>query len=223
MFEKLWEIVREKEDLLDQSKKESLSMLGACGEMFGIARKAIKDEVDGNIRETIREMDRKINKQQQGVRKMVFEHLAVSSSADLLTGLQLLNIVIDIERVGDYAKNIADVADMIPGRVDFGEYGEAFESFEKDTAFNFNETMTALETGDEKRAEGVIVKYDELGHTCDKLLKAIITEKTNDDMVEKRFLAIILLLRYIKRVNAHLKNISTTIVNPFHRIGYRPR
>ncbi len=81
----------------------------------------------------------------------------------------------------------------------------------------------ALEESDEGRAEEVIVKYDELGHTCDKLLKDIITEKTKDDMVEKRFLAIILLLRYIKRVNAHLKNISTTIVNPFHRIGYRPR
>ena len=32
MFEKFWEIIREKDSLLDQSKKQSLSMLHTCKE-----------------------------------------------------------------------------------------------------------------------------------------------------------------------------------------------
>jgi hypothetical protein len=31
----------------------------------------------------------------------------------------------------------------------------------------------------------------------------------------------VLYLRYLKRVSAHLKNIASSVVNPFDRIGFR--
>ena len=31
----------------------------------------------------------------------------------------------------------------------------------------------------------------------------------------------VLMLRYLKRVAAHLRNVCSAEVNPFHRIGYR--
>ena len=34
--------------------------------------------------------------------------------------------------------------------------------------------------------------------------------------------SVALYARYLKRVGAHLKNITTTIVNPFEEIGYKP-
>jgi len=30
-------------------------------------------------------------------------------------------------------------------------------------------------------------------------------------------------LRYLKRVSAHLKNVATSVVNPYHRIGYKEK
>ena len=32
-----------------------------------------------------------------------------------------------------------------------------------------------------------------------------------------------LYLRYLKRVSAHLKNVATSVVNPFYRIGYKEK
>ena len=32
----------------------------------------------------------------------------------------------------------------------------------------------------------------------------------------------VLIMRYFKRVNAHLKNSATSVINPFHEIGFRP-
>ena len=32
-----------------------------------------------------------------------------------------------------------------------------------------------------------------------------------------------LYLRYLKRVSAHIKNVATSVVNPYHRIGYREK
>ena len=42
------------------------------------------------------------------------------------------------------------------------------------------------------------------------------------ETIEKSMLGLALLLRYVKRVAAHLKNICTAISNPFPAIGYRP-
>jgi len=32
-----------------------------------------------------------------------------------------------------------------------------------------------------------------------------------------------LYMRYLKRVSAHLKNVATSVVNPYHRIGFREK
>ena len=35
--------------------------------------------------------------------------------------------------------------------------------------------------------------------------------------------ALALYFRSLKRINAHLRNVATGVVNPFHRIGYKPK
>jgi phosphate uptake regulator len=32
-----------------------------------------------------------------------------------------------------------------------------------------------------------------------------------------------LYLRYLKRVSAHIKNVATSVVNPYYRIGFREK
>lgn len=223
MFQKFWEIIRQKEDLLEQSKKETLAMLNTSKEMFGMVLNAIKEEVDEDIRRTIGKIDVQINDHQREVRRMVYHHLVISSSADLLTGLQLLNIVIDIERIGDYTKNLADLVEMLPGKILLEEYEEEFTRLEKSTMKAFDLTIKGLEEDDVTAAEQVVQLYDDVGKKCNSELKDIITSKAaSQEMVEKRYLAMVLLLRYLKRVNAHLKNVATNITNPFHKVGYRP-
>jgi phosphate uptake regulator len=66
-------------------------------------------------------------------------------------------------------------------------------------------------------------KYDAISRKCDSIIKAIFESESfrKKDKVEKHLVAYTMMLRYIKRVNAHLKNVASTVVNPFHRIGYR--
>ena len=60
-----------------------------------------------------------------------------------------------------------------------------------------------------------------LSKTCDSVLTASF-ESEDGDIIEKRFLGLVLIMRYFKRVNAHLKNSATSVINPFHEIGFRP-
>lgn len=45
----------------------------------------------------------------------------------------------------------------------------------------------------------------------------------DDDLTPKKAILATLLLRYIKRIASHLKNVASSVVNPFARLGYKPK
>jgi phosphate transport system protein len=68
-------------------------------------------------------MDKQVNRFERDVRRKVMTHLTVCGPADLAAGLVLVNVVIDIERIADYAKNIFDLARYHPRRLHAGLAG----------------------------------------------------------------------------------------------------
>ena len=58
----------------------------------------------------IKKTDREINAAQQKVRRDLMVHASVSPSIDLAETLAYMSVVKDVERVGDYAKNLYDLA-----------------------------------------------------------------------------------------------------------------
>jgi hypothetical protein len=61
-----------------------------------------------------------------------------------------------------------------------------------------------------------------ISRDADGLLNAIMETGSPDDTIQRRILGLVMLLRYLKRIAAHLKNICTAISNPFPKIGFRP-
>jgi len=222
MLEKFWKVISGSQGLIDEAQQQSLDMLILGKEMFILAIDAVHSETTREVMRTIARMDKNMNKMEMDVRKKVFSHLAISRGQDLLTGLQLNLIISDLERVGDYTKNIGELVEMMPGKLEFGRHDETFNKV-KDLALDiFDLTYKALEDRDEKSAHAVIRKYDLVSKTADSRIKKVVQGKELSETVEKRHVGLVLLLRYMKRVCAHLKNISTSLVNPFHQIGYRP-
>jgi phosphate uptake regulator len=222
MFENFWKMISGSQGLIDEAQQQSLDMLILGKEMFIQAIDAIHWETTQELMRTIAKMDKNMNKMEMEVRKKVFSHLAISRGQDLLTGLQLNLIITDLERVGDYTKNIGELVEMMPGKLDFGRHDKTFNKV-KDLALEiFDLTHRALEKRDEKSAAQAIRKYDVVSKTVDDRIKKVVAGEELSETVEKRILGLVLLLRYTKRVCAHLKNISTSLVNPFHQIGYRP-
>jgi len=109
--------------------------------------------------------------------------------------------------------------EMVPGALDFGEYEEIFTKVEGLVTEVFERTTDAFVKSDLDAAREAMSRYDQLSMICDSTLESIISDMT--DSLEGRLVVLVLLLRYVKRVGAHLKNISSILVNPFHRIGYR--
>jgi len=220
MWKELWNLLSEKETLLSEAFDEAVAMLDLDREMFSIVTVALETDISDERLDELRQMDRRLNKVQQDIRKKVFEHLAVSKGQDLLSGLILTSIVIDLERIGDYTKNIGDLVNLFHGPIDLGDRRESLYLQLDRSKELFDLTRAALADQDKDAGRRCMKLYEKLATDCDAMLEDIISSARNDAAVSKADLSLVLLMRYYKRVGAHLKNIASATVAPFPMIGY---
>jgi len=217
----MWDMLKGRKNPITEARADCIKMLATGREMFNLVIQALEMDLDMQVQEKVAAMDKTINAEQQEVRKKVFEHLAISRTRDLLQGLQIMVIVVDLERIGDYGKNMAEIVDMLPDKMNFHGYTESYDEVKKGTLALFDLTRDALRDSDEEKAREALRRYDVISKLCDGTLKKVMTEEGYGDCVEKWKLGLVLLLRYMKRVSAHCKNITSAVINPFHKIGYR--
>ena len=211
-----------KSGLLQEAFDETVKMLELSQEMFQLVTVALAQESAPDILQTIKTTDKEVNRLHRDVRRKVFEHLSIAGNQDLYSALILLSVVDDTERVGDYNKNIADIISLMPRKLDFGEYTISFDQVWKETNEFFESSLKAFREDDESSATFVLESYGKLSDVCDDVIEKILTAE-DDQGIRRDLVALVLLMRFFKRVNAHLKNIASTVVNPFHRIGYKPK
>jgi len=210
------------EDLLSQAWDESYKMMMLSNEMFTQAIKYLREgENDETIR-MLKKRDVEINTFQRDVRKKVVTHYAISQDIeDLPNGLVLLNMVVDVERVGDYTKNILDLALNHPNIIKSEEFSEDLYHVEQEVISRFGKTIEAIHTQDADVARSMMVSYKEtLTSLSDDIVNGCISgEITLGD--ESKTVSLALYARYLKRIGAHLKNITTVLINPFEAVGYK--
>ena len=205
---------------LQEAYDEAILMLRASHDMFDLAVKQLHAE--GALESDIYKRDRQLNKYERSVRRKIVTHMSVSSKPDINLGLVLTAIVIDIERIGDYTKNIVEVAGVVPGPFDGLElHGEVAE-IEKSMARMFDDIVPALEGPDEAKARAIIGSHAIIASKVDDQVRALSASEALSGR-SGHAVTVALYLRYLKRVSAHLKNVATSVVNPYYRIGFREK
>lgn len=209
------------EDNLSQAWNESNDMLHLSHEMFNDAIDALRSGEKNKVLKSIKLRDEKINNYHREIRKKVVTYYSVSKDVtNIDSGLVLINIVVDIERIGDYSKNILDLAKHYPKKFVSEKFSDDLRTIEKAVIERFSTTVGAVEDMDEKIANDLLSTYrDDLGKISDDLVASSISGKVEIGK-ENKTASVALYARYLKRIGAHLKNITTAIINPFESIGY---
>jgi phosphate uptake regulator len=216
MFRKLFSWWRE-DILLRQALEESAAALERAGQMVSFAMDLMLEGIGEDKR--IYDMDQEVNTLQIDIRKKVLEHLTVNPEQDVTASLVLITIVVDIERIGDYAKNIVELHEMAAGRLKNGRYVKEIVNIREKIERSIPLTKSAFIDADAESAKSLLAEFVWVGHKCDNVLEALV----GDDSLSVREAVVYgLLFRYLKRIGAHLRNIASSVVNPFHRLGYRP-
>lgn len=224
MFDKIWEILKNSDSLLDEAWHDCRAMLVQSRQMYELVIPALTEETNERILHKVHFMDQELNDQQRAVRKKVFQHLAISRGSDILRGLELAAIVIDIERIGDYGKNIGELTDLLRQPMVFGDFEDEFENVHELVTEMFELTNEAIANRSSETAKQTMDLYPKVSKLCDDSLRHVLSgkgEQGEQCEVERAHLGLVLLLRYLKRVAAHLKNVCSALVNPYHQIGFR--
>ena len=221
MFKK-WLAIFRKDTLMDRAYQRSFDMLAITMEMCREARVSLRQREDSEIDLSMKAKDKEVNSYEREVRRMVFNHLAVQGTANLPSGLALISIIIDIERLGDYAKNMLELALDHPGKLHGGQFEEEIVRIESAVDDNFVQTKKCFEEGNADLAIELLDKYAWVNDVCDEIVVAVVKEK-DANIRPGDAAALVLYVRWLKRINSHLRNITTSVVNPFDRIGFQPK
>ena len=205
---------------MTQALEESHVMLENTSKMFTASVQSLRKSDSAEVNIDIYAMDQQINQYEQDVRRKVLKHLAITGGTNVIPGLILTSIVIDIERIGDYTKNIKDLASHHPNRLTAGRYDSELIKIETGVGEIYEQILPMLRSSNAEGARRLMEGNWWILRKCDEIVTELIgspdPEITPNDAV-----ATALYTRYLKRIAAHLMNIASSIFNPFERIGFR--
>lgn len=210
------------DNLLNEAWSMTYEAINIDAEMFDDAVKALWGDNEKETQKLIFKKDKLINEYERDIRRKVVTHLSVQGGDSIAAGLILSTVIVDVERIGDYIKNIVDLTEMHPGELPIGAKTEALHNIEKSIKKMFNKAPECLEEGDEDIALEMYSETKEIGRICDEHIKKLIVEKQTDKSCSS-IAVFALYFRYLKRINAHLRNIISSVINPYDRIGFKPK
>lgn len=202
---------------LNATSARIAEMLVDCKHTFDLAFGALLDGVEpASVGKEVRETDVGVNKAERAVRRELLVHVSVrGTTANIPMVLASMSVVKDAERIGDYAKNIWDLA---AEGVDVSDAPdrEVLSGWREHVSDAIGEVSRTFEERDTESAHRLLKEFDVLLDECDH----IITAQINSPGSPREAVPRALLFRYIKRIVAHLMNVLTSLVMPLDRLDY---
>ncbi len=193
-----------------------VEMLRDGGDVFNAATAAVFG--GGKSKETKEEVkgtDRKINASEREVRRILMTHSAVTGDVDLPLVLAYMSVVKDVERVGDYSKNLYDLAKL---GVDFSAApdGEELRQYREAVGQLIADAADAFESRDVERARSLVAKADGFLDDYDDQVVA----QARSDAPAQEAVPRALFFRFLKRITAHVMNLMTSLILPVDQLDY---
>lgn len=203
--ERLERIEAKIQQMLEYDRKEfDLAMSALLGD-------ATADGVNHELRAT----DRRVNELEREIRRELLVHASVFGGIDTPAVLVYMSIVKDIERIGDYAKNLVDLAldgSNFSGLPD----AEEWRRLQSDISRYIVDCGHAFRTRDPDASRQLLTHGDRLLDVFDDGVSSLVSGTDTGPQAVARALA----HRYLKRVVAHLMNVLSSVVMPLDKLDY---
>ena len=183
----------------------------AAGEIF------FEMKVTPDDRTAIYERDVKVNQLQRTIRKQVVSHLSMTGNrSDVPYSVLLTSLIKDVERLGDYAKNLCEVVDIQEEALPDDEIVRELREIRRRVEAAFQVASEVFSTSDRERAVQLIQRGRDVAHRCDALISRI----SRSSYGPATTAALVLGTRYYKRIGGHVLNVLSSVVMPLHKVDY---
>jgi phosphate uptake regulator len=201
---------------LEKIEQKMKIMLGHDRDEFDLAMAALLgDAVAADVNDALRARDRKVNELEREIRRELMVHTSVFGGIDTPAVLLYMSLVKDIERIGDYAKNLLDLALDGANLAETAE-PELWQRLRTDVSAYIVDAGDAFLRRDEDRSRRLLNRGGALLEEFDDSVSRLVSGEDAGPQAVARALA----HRYLKRVVAHLMNILSAVVMPLDRLDY---
>ena len=200
---------------IEKIRQDFVQMLETARMEFELACQVTLHGVNpAEVKERLLGYDKAVNKAERSIRTELVVHCAVRNVIDP-DCLIMMSIAKDAERLGDYSKNIFDMAELSPCPPE-GKEREELLVLEKLILKTFTDCKETIHSKNSEMAEKLIIDCTWGEHQCDSITKVLLnlpepTRRTSSDA---------LMFRFMKRMLSHLRNISSSVVQPLHKLDF---
>jgi len=192
---------------LDRMIRESAEIVRLAGDIY------LRRTPDTPTADSLKQRDKAINKLQRELRKQAFgEAVGDPGNFSLPFCLSVMNVVKDVERIGDYAKDLAELAELSGSSIP-GEPGSAVIGRAEGFVEQLSPTMRA---DDQMQAVRLIDGGKQLRRELQALQRGLLSGSPSGPDTATTTLA----LQYYIRIVSHGLNVLSTLVTPLHHMDY---
>lgn len=174
-------------------------------------------KASAETRTSLYEIDVEVNRLERSVRKRLVTHLSMpGNERDVPHCLALMSLIKDVERLGDYAKNLSEIVDLHSGPLPDDAITSELREIRKTVESSFGQSVDVFSNFDREGALGLIQEGRSITRRCDALLDRIARSSYDTSTT----VALVLSSRYYKRIAAHILNVLSAVVMPLHKLDY---
>lgn len=199
--------------LIEAAYDDFSGMLQQSARMLDAAMAYVFEDQQPEI--DLDEMDDVVDESERMIRRTVLQHLSVNPQHDLVASLILVSMVQDAERIGDFARGLAELRALARHPVE-GPFAAELREVGSEVRAAVEACERAFTEGRQESAEGVI-----RGHIVTKARLHKLTERVADsDLSADMAIFYAGSARILRRISAHLSNIASSVVQPFDRVRH---
>lgn len=201
---------------LDTIASHTVSMLAEARHSFDLSSMTLLSGTDPSmVADDIRATDDRINQAEQDLRGQLVVHVSVHGSDDIGEVLGYTLLIKKIERIGDQAKNILDLAEEgvdLSSAADLADLSATRQIISE----MMSEAGELLNEHNQERADAYRQRADILRRELEtKIRDCMHSEQPGSEVVPRA-----ILYRYWKRIVANLGGVVTTATEPLQTQGY---
>ena len=204
-------------DLLDSIDAKLSEMLTNSMHVYDISMSCLLGDTNlETVREDLYSTDKQINELHREVRREMIIHSAVNSrNLDIPLLLSYMTMSKDIERIGDYCKNLFEIAET-GNSFAKGDDLDTYMELKNDIGKLIVYLQSCLNLDDESKVQDLITLGSSLNNDLDGKITALLEDKEKIQYP----VATTLFYRYLKRIVSHIVNAATAIIMPTDQIDY---
>jgi phosphate uptake regulator len=207
---------RRGESGMEQITNKVVGMLADARHSFDLATSTVLGGVDPEaVREEIHSTDQRINRTEQELRRDLLVHVSVQGAADIGDVLGYILLIKKIERIGDQAKNVFDLATEGVNLADAPD-AAVFVDVHQALSSMLDEVAVLLTEQDEEKVEEFRTRADAMRIEEERRIRELMHSDEPGHWAVPRAI----LHRYLKRIVANLAGVASSITEPVQYHDY---